>query len=275
MTAFDGICREAPSPQTEIDIFSGHWLYELPVENTVSGVAKDFFSQHPTVWMAEQAFGPITDMTCLELGPFEGEVSYSLHNAGAKVTSIEARRRNFLKCLVVKNLLDMSRVRYMLGDFIRYLEQPGPRFDLCMATGVLYHMPEPLRLIELLAERCDRIVIGTAYVAPQIFDLESIPDSSGLPKVAWNFPDKTGELFEYKGLTVRQYRQVYAFDPEIHWTHGAGGHEMHSQMLGVEDIMKAVDHFGFRTVGRIIDNPDGDRSPTVYFCAERKELAPR
>jgi hypothetical protein len=269
MTLLDGICREAPSAQTELDLFEGQWLYNLPVEGAVSGTAGGYVTLHPTVWMAEQAFGPLAGMSCVELGPFEGEISWSLHNSGAEVVSIEARRRNFLKCLIAKNLLGMDRVRFMLGDFIKHLEQPGPDYDFCMATGVLYHMPEPLRLIELMAARCKRILIGTAYVAPQIFDNDAIPDTSGLPKVAWNFPDKDGELFTYKGLTVRQYRQVYTFDPELHWNQGAGGHEMHANMLNAEDILAAAGHFGFRTVGEIKNMPDGDRAPSIYFCAER------
>jgi hypothetical protein len=273
MTEIDGFCREIPSAQTELDVFKGQWLYNLPVAGAVSGTAVGYVDLHPTVWMAEQAFGPLRGMSCLELGPFEGEISWSLHCAGADVVSVEARRRNFMKCLVAKNLLGMNQVRFMLGDFVRHLEEPGPEYDFCMATGVLYHMPEPLRLIELLATRCRRVLIGTAYVAPQIFNLDTIPDSSGLPKVAWTFPDKEGELFEYKGLTVRQYRQVYPFDAEVHWNQGAGGPALHANMLGAADILSAAEHFGLRIVGEVMDRPDGDRAPSIYFCAERNPTA--
>lgn len=265
----DGICLLAPSDQTQVDVFAGQWIYELPVEGVTSGVGKGFTNPHPVVWMAQQAFGSLEGMSCLELGPFEGEVSYGLHHSGAEVTSIEARRLNFLKCLVVKNLLDLSRVRYMIGDFIKYLEEPGPEYDLCIATGVLYHMPDPLRLIELLSKRCKRILIGTVYIAPQIFDVASIPDSSALPTVQWTFPEPDGELHEYKGLTVRHYRMVYPFDPTIHWTYGAGGPEMHSNMLTDVDILRAVEHFGFRLVGHVRNDPGADRGPNLYFCAER------
>lgn len=269
MMEIGGFCRDAPSAQTALDIFKDLWLHQVPIEGTVSGAAAGYLDLDPTVWLAEQTFGSLRGLRCLELGPFEGEISWSLHCAGADVVSIEARRRNFLKCLIVKNLLGMSNVRFMLGDFMRHLEEPGPEYDFCMARGVLYHMPDPLRLIELIAGRCRRVLIGTNYVSPRIFNVDDIPDASGLPKVAWTFPDKDGALFEYKGLTVRQYRQVYPFDPEEHWNQGAGGPALHAHMLTAADILRAVEHFGMRVVGQVLDYPDGDRGPAIYFCAER------
>ena len=265
----DGICLLTPSAQTQVDVFGGQWAFELPLEGVITGVGKGFANPHPVVHMAEQIFGSLEGMSCLELGPFEGEISYALHHSGAQVTSIEVRRLNFLKCLVVKNVLDLSRVTFGIGDFMKHLEEPGPQYDICIASGVLYHMREPVRLIELLSKRCKRILIGTNYIAPQIFDLANIPDSSGLSPVGCTFPDPEGELFEHGGLTVRQYRMVYPFDPDIHAIYGAGGPEMFSNMLTDVDILRAVEHFGFRVVGEVKNDPNADRGPNLYFCAER------
>ena len=59
---------------------------------------------------------------CLELGPLEAGHSYILDRAGAlEVLAIEANRRAFLKCLVVKEMIGLPSVRFVLGDFNEFL----------------------------------------------------------------------------------------------------------------------------------------------------------
>ena len=67
-----------------------------------------------------------------------------MQKAGAsKVISVEANNREFLKCLIVKQMLDLKNVKFLFGDFNRYLEQQERRFDVVVASGVLYHMTNP------------------------------------------------------------------------------------------------------------------------------------
>ena len=73
----DGICLLTPSAQTQVDVFGGQWAFELPLEGVITGVGKGFANPHPVVHMAEQIFGSLEGMSCLELGPFEGEISYA------------------------------------------------------------------------------------------------------------------------------------------------------------------------------------------------------
>jgi alkanesulfonate monooxygenase SsuD/methylene tetrahydromethanopterin reductase-like flavin-dependent oxidoreductase (luciferase family) len=47
--------------------------------------------------------------------------------------------------------------------------EPG-HFDLVWCTGVLYHMPEPLKLLHAIARTTDRIHIWTHYVDDQKLD---------------------------------------------------------------------------------------------------------
>jgi len=259
------------APQAQLDVFLGKWLYEIPLPGATSGQAKGFEKQHPAVWLAERTFGSLTGMSCLELGPFEGVVTHSLDRAGCDpILAVEVRELNYLKCLVAKNLLDWKRARFVLADFMGFLAELTPVFDICFACGVLYHMPEPLRFIELVAPRARRFVFSTVYVSDLIFTPERIKESSGLPQVEWNITSREGEPVSYKGLDVRYYRNEYPFDPTVHATLGAGGHAMYSNMLTRDDILKAVEHFGMRIAGEVLDYPEGDRGPQLWFCAERR-----
>ena len=59
----------------------------------------------------------------LELGPLEGAHTYQLEKLGAaEIVAIEANKEAFLKCLIIKELAQLERARFLLGDFVTYLE---------------------------------------------------------------------------------------------------------------------------------------------------------
>src|SRR5262249_50710102 len=61
------------------------------------------------------------------------------------------------------NLMGLHKSRFLLGDFVEYLKQDQSRYDFIFCCGVLYHMQDPLRLIELMASHTDRIFVWTHY----------------------------------------------------------------------------------------------------------------
>jgi hypothetical protein len=58
----------------------------------------------------------------------------------------------------------------VLGDFGRYLEQCDEKFDVLIASGVLYHMSEPVRLLENAAKVTNHIGLWTHYYDPEIIN---------------------------------------------------------------------------------------------------------
>src|SRR4051794_21272528 len=159
-----GICKASPTAQTELDVFRGQWSYKLPIDATESGEANGYTPSRAFLRNCEATLGAFEGWNVLELGPLEGEITYAIHQMGVRrITSVEARAASYLKCLVAKNLLDLGRSRFMLGDFMSYLEQVEERYDFCCAQGVLYHMLDPVRLLQLVARTSDRCFIGTHY----------------------------------------------------------------------------------------------------------------
>ncbi|WP_204302725.1 hypothetical protein, partial [Stenotrophomonas maltophilia] len=77
---------------------------------------------------------------------------------------IEANQLAFLRCLVVKELRHLRDASFQLGDFTRFLEDDPRHWPLVVASGVLYHAREPLRLLEKLAEKTDRLFLWTHVV---------------------------------------------------------------------------------------------------------------
>jgi hypothetical protein len=88
-----------------------------------------------------------------------------LHAAGAaSIAAVEANRLAFLRCLITKELVGLDRARFHHGDFSQGLGSAEGRYDLILAAGVLYHMADPLALLQALAARTDRLYIWTHVV---------------------------------------------------------------------------------------------------------------
>jgi len=266
----EGMVLKPPHPQNAFDLFHGEWAYDIPVADTKTGGGTTFRQKHYSVWQAQQTFGSLEGMTCLELGPNEGEVSFHLHHAKCRsVTAIEARVRAYLKCLIVKNQLHLNSVHYQLGDFIDFLERTQEHFDFCMAAGVLYHMPDPIRFLELLTLRADRIAIASHYFNDGMLKYKPDHDNSGLGPAIWNFVPKAGELHAHGGISANYYKYHYTNSVYVNETFAHGGPKPFANMLRKDDIIRVLQHFGMTIVGEVNDDPNGPRGAHVFLIAQR------
>ena len=149
---------------------------------------------------AEEVLGGFKGTNVLELGPLEGHHSYMLQKAGAKkVTAIEANSRAFLKCLCVKEILKLDSVRFHLGDCVKYLKMNKQKYDVVFANGILYHMQNPIELLELLGNTTDKIVMWTHY-----YDENHIRKNR---KIAKNFSPLKN--LQYKNFSYDAAQQHY------------------------------------------------------------------
>lgn len=228
----DQYVNSAPSPQNAIDIFKGEWSSRLPGSySDLSGGQSRLFEDDRIQW-AISAFGDVSNKTALELGPLEGGHSYMLQQAGFRsVLSIEGNTRAYLKCLVVKELLHLSRVNFLCGDFVEYLRHATVRFDCVVASGVLYHMVQPVELISFLSRTTDQLFLWTHYYDPRH------PKSRRF---------KAPRQAEYDGFKHTLYPQEYG--PSLAWGGFCGGSRPYSHWMTRDDILACLRHFGFDNI---------------------------
>lgn len=139
----------APSPANMVQLFKNGWASSLPIEGVESGMSQ-LFDDGRIKWFLAKT-GGVDGKSVLELGPLEAGHTYMIEKAGARrIVAIEANGRAFLKCLAVKETFDLNRSKFLLGDFLRYLEVNDEIFDVVLACGVLYHLPNPQNLFPLL-----------------------------------------------------------------------------------------------------------------------------
>src|SRR5439155_1033815 len=115
------------------------------------------------------------------------------------ITAIESNIRAFLKCLTVKELLKLRNADFLCGDFAQFLEGAHPRYDVLLACGVLYHMRQPLRFLEMLAQTSPVIVMFTHFYDDALI--------RGNPQVIGLFVDAV--QMSAGGFTCTVYRYNY------------------------------------------------------------------
>jgi len=199
-----------------------------------------------------------SNKTILELGPLEAAHTHMMERLGASsITSIESNTRAFLKCLCVKEIFDLRKSRFLLGNFMPFLATCGD-YDVIVASGVLYHMTEPLRLLQLISEHSDHVFIWTHY-----FDRDII--EARFDRHLFSTPEKI------EGSDVVGARRVYD-QVALDWDGFSGGVAPYAIWLEKSSIVNFFEQSGFNvTVG--FELPEAANGPAFALCA-RKDGAP-
>jgi hypothetical protein len=243
--------REPPSPQQTLDVFAGKWASRFPGKFADLRAGTNLLFEDPKIKWAKNKFHELgvsfSGASVLELGPLEGGHTYLLSKEGVtSVTAIEAHQEAYLKCLVAKELLGMERVNFLLGDAVAFLRQIGHSYDIGIASGFLYHMADPVELIELLCRHSRAIYIWTVY-----WDQEFARKNPNVPAGSGPVSRRDRNGFEY---TLHQHSYGDGFDFGKFW----GGPADHSNWMEKEDIQRAFAHFGFgKQICEEEANPNG------------------
>lgn len=157
-----------PSVRNGLDIFKGKWISKVPC----FGYGEAAVFEDGRLSLFDEAIGGFAGKRVIELGPLDGAHTFMMSAMGAaQILSIEANKDAFLRCLVLKEAFNIN-ARFLCGDFEKYLLARPPRVDVILASGVLYHMTQPLKLIEAMAATADSICVWTHYYSRQ--EIESV-----------------------------------------------------------------------------------------------------
>lgn len=253
----DQIVDRYPSDQSAIDIFQDEWLSMMPTSRPdLRAGATPLFEDHKVHWAIAQ-LGGVAGHRVLELGPLEGGHSYILQNAGAaSVLSIESNTRAFLKCLIVKNLLHLDRVDFRCGNFISYLKNSPEQFDTVVACGVLYHMTNPVELLQLLSGVTRRLFVWTHYYDETV--ISAHPGVVHRMREHWHA--------RHAGFEHTLHRYDYTDSLTLTF---AGGLKPYSCWMEREDILACLRHFGFTDIRVEFEQRDHPHGPCFAFLALR------
>ena len=254
----ENFVASAPTAQEAIDAVPDSWASKFPppLSNLHAGAAPLF--EDPRVHWAFDRLGGMEGKTVLDLGPLEGAHSYMAEQAGAsRVVGVEANRMAFLKCLVTKELPNLRRCTFLCGEVTQYLSTTDDRFDVCIACGILYHMVEPVRLIDLISRSASQIVIWT-----HIYDEAALANR--------NLAGKLSAVHEvdYKGFHHHVHHHSYGLDSRL--SGFFGGTESYSGWLPRADLMRALEHFGWTNIEIAFEDLAHPNGPSLALIAEQR-----
>lgn len=248
-----------PSHRNACDLFADKWASDLSeIDASLPSGGFKGFRADPRPQQAARRLGVkhrFDGYDILELGPLEAAHTFQLEALGARrITAIESNTDAFLKSLIVKNIVGLNRSTFLLGDVIKYLEAPGPRYDLIFCCGILYHMLDPVELIRLCAARSDRLFIWTHYYLDQT-------------RLNRHF---TARTLAHDGLSVTLHEMTYK-----HRSFGRflGGNQPSTRWMELPDIQAALAHYGLSDITVIQQSPDTSNGPTVTLAARRPGAA--
>ena len=103
--------------------------------------------------------------TILELGALEGGHSFALANRPVvkRVTATEGRPLNMEKALFLQGLLGAEKVEFLQVNLEDFELSTLGAFDAVFCSGLLYHLPEPWKLIQRCAQVSPNLFLWTHY----------------------------------------------------------------------------------------------------------------
>ncbi len=103
--------------------------------------------------------------TILELGSLEGGHTFVLARRPGveRVLALEARVSNIAKARFVQKLLQIDNAQFVEADLEKSDLTRFGTFDAVFCSGLLYHLPEPWKLIEQIPRITPRLFIWTHY----------------------------------------------------------------------------------------------------------------
>jgi tetratricopeptide (TPR) repeat protein len=117
-------------------------------------------------------FMDVRGQRVLELGPLEGHHSIVLEKMGVReLIALESKPENLAKCNLTKARHQLDKTTFLQHNIVALsegLEEPqfAPGFDLVFCCGLLYHVPNPARVLSWCHEQAPALFLGTHYYEP-------------------------------------------------------------------------------------------------------------
>ncbi len=251
----DKYVDKAPGPEALAALFEGQWVSALP--GIPSGDVP-LFGDDRIQWAIDLA-GGVGGKRVLELGPLEGGHTYMLERAGAaSIRAIEANTLCYLKCLLVQQLFELDRTRFELGNFVPWLQATEETYDVVVAAGVLYHLSDPVPVLDAICRAGGDVYLWTHYV-----DLELMPETDRRYKRWFVGVEEHEHLGKPYPLHRRAYKKNPTSDPKF-----IGGVHTTTAWIEKRTILDVFEANGFDV--EVAHEADNHSGPSASFFARKR-----
>ncbi|MFN2623308.1 MAG: class I SAM-dependent methyltransferase [Chthoniobacterales bacterium] len=144
----------------------GPWIYQFQIEGQTYGGGISAVGDVRVERFLR--FAPNAE-TILELGSLEGAQSFILaqHSGVKRVVALEGRAANLRKARFLQELLEIRNVEFLQAN-LEDAELTGfGKFDAVFCCGLLYHLPQPWKLLAQLPSLAPDLFIWTQHAAEE------------------------------------------------------------------------------------------------------------
>jgi protein-L-isoaspartate O-methyltransferase len=246
-----------PSKDSAFKIYEGAWKYEFE-KMSVDEIWKILDKDPRPGWCA-QIYGDLSGKKLLELGPADGYNTAQLERLGAIVTAVEGNVDAFNRCLILKNALDLKSTFY-LGDFLQTLNEEVS-YDIIYASGVLYHLIDPIDFLEMCVSKCPRLYIWTHYYDEEHVELVNYEKKA--------FSKRISVKKNYKGQVFTYWQKTYDVS-HVDLLGYIGGMNDRAHWMTHDDLFRSINAVGYDIVRSIENKGDASIMPSVNLFLNRR-----
>jgi len=164
----------------------------------------------------------------LDLGAADGDISFLFADAGASVDAFENAPSNINKGDGLRRLNDAfgKPLSLTFTDLDFGVIFPRDFYDLCFATGIAYHLRNPLLVYLNLAQHCRFMITNT-----RVIDIP--PSDSRVKRAYWRIASRLYRLQNRQNRETRFSRKPFAYlldrreindDPTNYWLFTPAGY---------------------------------------------------
>jgi Methyltransferase domain len=246
-----------PSATSAMQIYASSWKYEYDKLDIVEIRERALRDRRPN--MVEETFGSLRGKTVLELGPADGYNTVALENLGANVRAVEGNVDAFLRCLILKNALKLQ-AEFWLGDFCKEVES-GRKYDILYASGVLYHLLDPVDFLAHAIKCSDKLFLWTHY-----FDERFV---YGIEHERVGFADRKTSVRTVLGKSFTYHHKSYDTN-HVKLLGYIGGLNSTCCWLSREDLFGALELVGYKVQHMVESAGSTSMMPAVSILAQRR-----
>lgn len=141
----------------------GPWISQFTIGNQKYGGTYSY-ENDPRIKQFHDCFPDVHSI--LELGSLEGGHTFQLaKQPGVHILGIEGRQYNIEKAKFIQRLLGLQNVTFIQANLENIELAPLGIFDAVLCSGILYHLPEPWKLVKEMSKVSKKLFIWTHYAS--------------------------------------------------------------------------------------------------------------
>ena len=181
------------------------WYYEFDLDGVSTRIAPACDHHgHRRVRLPNVARAILVGSTVLDVACNEGGYAFAALDLGAgHVTGFDAREVNIEKARFVAQVRGAANVEFHVASTDSWLERHPPMVDHVFLCGLLYHLPEPWRVVDEYCRLARKGVFVTSVLGGGEDGYTPFPEAEGIAASA--DPSRTSQMPNTSRTIVREF----------------------------------------------------------------------